>query len=302
MADPQVTVGLPFRDGGPWLELAVRSVLAQTFESWELLLVADAARPDEVARAASLAAVDPRVRLLHDGRGLGLATRLNQIAHAARAPLLARMDGDDVMHPRRLERQVRLLRDRADADLACSPIVVVDEATQPVGLRGEHGLGTTVAEVLGGAVPPHPTVMARTRWAREHPYLTGYDRAEDLALWLSVSGRAVCAVARLPLLFYREPRRVDWAKFQVSQRDRLRVIWRLARPRASRPVVWWHASRTLASFPAYRVAGWFGQQRRLLRRRSRALSSREHAWAVRILEQVAAHSFAARVSGVGRAG
>ena len=302
MADPQVTVGLPFRDGGPWLELAVRSVLAQTFESWELLLVADAARPEDVRRAATLAALDPRVRLVDDGRGLGLATRLNQIAHAARAPLLARMDGDDVMHPRRLERQVRLLRDRPDADLACSPIVVVDEATRPVGLRGERGLGATVAEVLGGAVPPHPTVMARTRWAREHPYLTGYDRAEDLALWLTVSGQAVCAVSRLPLLFYREPRRVDWAKFQVSQRDRLRAIWRLARPRAVRPVIWWHASRTLASLPAYRVAGWFGQQRLLLGRRSRPLSAREHSWAVRVLGEVSAGLVGGRTGRVGRAG
>ena len=301
MADPRVTVGLPFRDGGPWLELAVLSVLAQTFEAWELLLVADGARPDEVARAASLAALDPRVRLLDDGRGVGLATRLNQIALAARAPLLARMDGDDVMHPRRLERQVRLLRGRPDADLACGPIVIVDEATRPVGLRGERGLGVTAAEVLGGAVPAHPTVMARTRWAREHPYLTGYDRAEDLALWLSVSGRAVCAVSRLPLLFYREPRRVEWAKFRVSQRDRLRALWRLGR-RAGRPVVWWHTSRTLASLPAYRVAGWFGQQRLLLGRRSRPLTPREHAWALRVLDRLHALPPDLQAGRKGRAG
>ena len=286
MADPEVTVGLPFREGGPWLDLAVWSVLAQTLESWELLLVADGASSQDVARAAGLAALDPRIRLLDDGRGTGLAARLNQIARAARAPLLARMDGDDLMHPRRLERQARLLRDRPGADLACSPIVVVDESSRPVGLRGERGLGTTVAEVLGGAVPAHPTVMARTQWAREHPYLNGYDRAEDLALWLSVTGRAACVVSRVPLLFYREPRRVDWGKLRVSQRDRLRAIWHLARPRAPRSALWWHMSRTAASLPAYRLAGWLGQEGLLLRRRSRALRPREHAWAVRILDRV----------------
>ena len=125
-------------------------------------------------------------------------------------------------------------------------------------------------------------------------------RAEDLALWLSVSGRAVCAVTRSPLLFYREPRRVEWAKFRVSQRDRLRALWRLGRPRTRTPVIWWHASRTLASLPAYRVSGWFGQQRLLLRRRSRSLRPRERAWAVRVLERLLARPLELDASRAGR--
>ena len=76
-----VTIGIPFRDEGQMLELAIRSVFAQTYENWELILIDDGA--DDATRSIVESVRHDRVRLVGDGLNLGLATRLNQIARLA---------------------------------------------------------------------------------------------------------------------------------------------------------------------------------------------------------------------------
>lgn len=109
-APAQVSVALPVRDAERWLEEALASVLAQTEARLEVLAVDDGSsdRSGEILQA--FAARDRRVRVLStapDRRGLVAA--LNLAAEVASAPYLARMDADDVMHPRRLEAQVAAL-------------------------------------------------------------------------------------------------------------------------------------------------------------------------------------------------
>lgn len=93
---------LPVRDGGAWLREAVDSVLAQTFPDFELLVVDDGSRD---GAAGALKGLDPRIRVLRS-EGVGVATAANLGLQAARGAFIARMDGDDLCHPERLERQL----------------------------------------------------------------------------------------------------------------------------------------------------------------------------------------------------
>ena len=114
MKSPAVSILLPVRNAVRTLPDAVASLRAQTFTDWELLLVNDGSTDGGDTCMDALANEDPRIQVMHQPP-LGLVTALNRAAEIAKAPFIARMDADDLCHPRRLERQLEALR--ADPDL-----------------------------------------------------------------------------------------------------------------------------------------------------------------------------------------
>src|SRR3990172_8588478 len=94
---PLLTIGISFYNAERTLGDAIRSVFAQNICEWELILIDDGSKDRSLNIAKAI--VDPRVRVISDGKRMTLAPRLNQIAALAKAPLLARMDADDFMHP-----------------------------------------------------------------------------------------------------------------------------------------------------------------------------------------------------------
>ena len=92
------------RDGGPALARAVASIRRQTFRDWRLILVDDGSTDGAVERIADR---DPRILLVRQPP-LGLVAALQAAAARSDAPLIARMDADDVSHPRRFEEQLEL--------------------------------------------------------------------------------------------------------------------------------------------------------------------------------------------------
>ncbi|MGE0813397.1 MAG: glycosyltransferase [Vicinamibacterales bacterium] len=117
-APPLVSVVTIFKDAERFLALAVESVLLQSYDRWELLLVDDGSTDGSTALARRFAEEYPgRIRYLehddHGWRGMS-ATRNLGIRHA-RGELLAFLDADDVWLPEKLERQVALLTGTPDA-------------------------------------------------------------------------------------------------------------------------------------------------------------------------------------------
>jgi hypothetical protein len=110
---PAASVLMPVRDGEAWLAEAVASIRGQSFADWELLIVDDHSKDGSRTLAEGLAVDDARIRVV-SSEGEGLVAALNTGLAAARGPLLARMDADDIAHPQRLERQCALLAARPD--------------------------------------------------------------------------------------------------------------------------------------------------------------------------------------------
>ncbi len=101
---PVVSVIMAFHNAGRYLEDAMASVLAQSLQTLELILVDDASTDGSLALANQAAARDTRVRvLISDTRG-GVARARNRALDAARGDWIAIVDADDLLHPRRLER------------------------------------------------------------------------------------------------------------------------------------------------------------------------------------------------------
>jgi glycosyltransferase involved in cell wall biosynthesis len=89
--------------------LAVRSILSQTFQALELIVIDDGSSDSTPSILSALAATDGRIRLLSSG-GRGIVEALNLGIGHSRSDLIARMDADDIAMPERLERQIQFMR------------------------------------------------------------------------------------------------------------------------------------------------------------------------------------------------
>ena len=103
---PRVSVVMPVRNGERFLREAIDSTLAQSLTDLELVVVDDGSTDGTPSILDDSAERDPRVRVERQEQG-GLTVAINAGCGLARAPLIARMDADDVMLPDRLERQAR---------------------------------------------------------------------------------------------------------------------------------------------------------------------------------------------------
>ena len=115
---PKVTVGMGVYRGQQYIAEAITSVLAETFEDWELLLVDDCS-PDnsvEVIRTFN----DPRIKLLTNETNQGLVAVRNRIMAEARGTYVAWLDQDDLTFPSRLATQVTYLDTHPDIALCGS--------------------------------------------------------------------------------------------------------------------------------------------------------------------------------------
>lgn len=189
---PLVTVGLPFFDEQRHLGDAIRSVLAQSVTDFELLLVDDGSRDDSLAIARSF--TDSRIRVIADGKRRHLPARLNEIVRVARAPHVARMDADDVMHPTRLARQLEVFASRPSCDVVGTWVALVDREARVFAVCESSPLPPTARAALTQGILPHATVLGKRAWFAANPYDETLTRAEDRDLWCRTATTADFAV------------------------------------------------------------------------------------------------------------
>jgi len=284
-----VTIGIPIYNAERTLPDVLRSVFAQSLQDWELIMVDDGSTDGSLLIAQSVK--DGRVRVVTDGRNLGLENRLNQITQMARSPLIARMDADDLMHPERLAAQVYLLENHPELDAVDCGVLIIDGQGRPTGARPSRQLGTSPYEALQNTLMVHPSVTARAKWMLENPYDLAYPRAEDYELWVRTVARSQFSRIAVPLYFYRE---VGWEPFPflrkylksaVSVRAAIRKHGPglVGRRRVAQLLV-----RSYAKCLVFRACTVVGKQELLIRARSGELTPAERAEAEEIIRRVRA--------------
>ena len=223
-AAPLVTVAMSVRDNAGTIARAIRSVLAQTYPQFELVIVDDGSKDDTAAKIAGFD--DPRITLISDGETKGLAARVNQIVASARGTLIARMDGDDFSYPQRFERQVAFLQANPDTDLVGTSAIAFRSSGETLGafeVAASHDAICARPDI--GFAIPHPTWMGRTAWFQRFPYSCEIKRGQDQAKLLSSYKTSRFANLPEPLLGYRQ----EIPKISHITQSRLPYLKALAR-------------------------------------------------------------------------
>lgn len=201
-APPAVSVLLPVRNGGAFLRPALRSLLAQTMTDFEVIVLDDGSSDGSQQLARSFA--DERIRVVEDGRHMGLAARLNQGVQLARAGLVARMDADDICLPRRFALQQAYLAAHPEVDLVGCRVAVFRDSEILGLLPHAAGHEALVARPWHTIPLPHPTWMGRRAWFERHRYrIPEVLRAEDQDLLMRAAPTSRYACLPDVLLAYR---------------------------------------------------------------------------------------------------
>ena len=252
---PAVSIVMPMRDAAPWLGECLDSITSQTMDDLELVVVDDGSTDDGPGQVCRHSRKDPRVRLLANP-GRGLVSALNHGLASARAPLVARMDADDRMHPQRLEAQVGALAARPHLSLVACQVRAFPDDSLGAGMREymrwQNGClsETQVTSQIYVESPfTHPSVLFRRDAVQA---LGGYRDGpfpEDYELWLRMA-QAGLSMEKMPfeLLEWRQHgsslSRND-RRYAREAFDALRARYLSADPRLApgRPLVVWGAGR-----------------------------------------------------------
>ncbi len=200
--NPQLTIGISFKNPGKYFKLALQSVFAQTFTNWELILVDDGSKDDSLRLAKSIE--DQRVFIYSDGQCKGLNVRLNQMIQLANASYFFRMDADDIMHPQRLEKQYKLLTQYNENTVIGTDAYSINSNSNVDGFRSSQQIQKSGFDARHSFW--HPTVAASTAWFRKNPYIEEhiYKRSQDAELWCRTTSSTKFINLPEPLLYYRE--------------------------------------------------------------------------------------------------
>lgn len=112
---PLISILMPVHNVKPYLELAVKSVFAQTYPNWELIAIDDAST--DFSGEFIQRIQDPRIKLFRNEVNLGLPRSVNRAIENATGDYMARFDGDDMLVPERLEAQLAFAEANPDVDM-----------------------------------------------------------------------------------------------------------------------------------------------------------------------------------------
>lgn len=190
-SEPQISILLPVRNGSEFLEETLLSLKAQTFENFELILVDDGSTDATVEIANRCFAGDSRLRILNTGDEPGLVPALQLGLKASRSDCIARMDGDDIALPRRLELQYELLKASPELSIVTCQVESFSEEELGGGYRHYDAWLTTLRrhddfmrERFVESPLSHPTVMFRRQAILDLGGYRDLDWPEDYDLWL----------------------------------------------------------------------------------------------------------------------
>lgn len=199
---PQVSVVLPTRDRAGLLSRAIESVLDQTFQELELIVVDDASRDDSAATLERYAAADARIRVQRMEAPVGAAAARNVGIWLGRGAYVAFIDDDAEYLPRKLERQVSALLAEPQCGLVyCAAVYVGPDGRRHVlGSREAAGPSGRRRLLRRNSIDTSAVLVRREILNAAGGFDERLPRLQDWDLWLRLSLVTTFHFVRTPLV------------------------------------------------------------------------------------------------------
>lgn len=204
MNSPLISVLMPVKNAQDTVEEAVLSILHQTLENLELIVVDDGSTDGTRALLQKQMDANSRIRLF-TASGSGISDALNQALANARAPFVARMDADDISIRHRFKTQYKRFQEAPELVLLGSNVHKFCGATDtPWQSQPSPTKADILKQLQTRTTLMHPTIMARTSALRQvGGYRRLFDGAEDHDLFLRLSRVGEIEILPDTLLKYR---------------------------------------------------------------------------------------------------
>ncbi len=198
-----VSIITPSYNTAGYIADTIRSVQAQTYTNWELIIVDDCSGDDTDGVVRPFLA-DARICYLKNEKNSGAALSRNRGLQQAKGRWVAFLDSDDLWHPEKLERQVAFM-EKNDCQFSCTGYEEIDEAGEPLGIHVSAPGKITRLGMYAYCWPGCLTVMY-DRQALGLLQISDIRKNNDYAMWLRLCHRADCLYLPEELALYRKGR------------------------------------------------------------------------------------------------
>ncbi len=219
----KVSIIVPVYNAENYIEQTIKSVLAQSYENWELLLAENGSKDKSVEKIKQFD--DPRIRLIIMDGNVGAANARNEGMRQATGTYVCYIDADDLWHADKLKKQIAFMKEK-DAAFSFTGYEFGDENAVGTGKVVKVPSTLTYKQALSNTTIFTSTVMFDTRKiAKDKLYMPNV-KSEDSALWFRVLREGFIAYGlNENLVIYRRPAN----SLSSNKLEAMRRIWNLYR-------------------------------------------------------------------------
>lgn len=181
---PIVSIIMPAYNAALYLETAICSVVNQTMEDWELIVIDDCSTDDTPRIVAEFSRNDSRIDLITNEENIGVARTRNRGIELCRGKYIALLDSDDYWKPQMLEKMINRIEE-TKADITYCSYEIVGEQGEKVCNDFIVPITTSFEESIIRSVITCSTVLITAQLAKKHLFPTDIYH-EDIALWFQL--------------------------------------------------------------------------------------------------------------------
>lgn len=219
-----VSVILPVRNEGSYIGKTIESILGQTLQDFEIIIINDASIDDTYDIISKYALRDKRIIIINSDKKLGISGALNKGIAISKGEYIARVDAGDLCLPCRFEDQLRYLNENPDISILGAWAYLIDENEKII---GEWKFPARINNVLlygvGGII--HPSVIIRKYvFDKLGGYDIKYTVAQDFDLWARAMKNGF-NIGNIPkfLIYYRDNTGISYRSLRITTLDTLRI-------------------------------------------------------------------------------
>lgn len=218
-----ISVIMPAYNAMNTINEAIHSVLRQTYKNWELILIDDCSKDSTYEIAERFSKADPRIAVIQNKENLGVSITRNTGIAQANGSWIAFLDSDDIWRDDKLEKQVKIIEERKDADFIYTGSTFIDMAGNAVCYSLPVPEQVTYQMMLKQNLISCSSVLIQKQLMKRYP-MEHDDLHEDYAVWLQLLKNGYHAYGvNEPLIQYRisgnsksgNKRKAAWMTYKV---------------------------------------------------------------------------------------
>ena len=199
-----ISVVMPVFNGEKYLGEAIESILGQTFQDFEFLIITDPSKDRSLEICEDYAKKDSRIRIIPNRFSKNISGALNTGFEEAKGEFIARMDCDDISFQSRFEKQLKVFSDNPSVGVCATNGFNIDENGKPQSAPWWINDALPVKwRLMFETALAHPTVMFRCALIRSQKVKYADPPAEDFELWTRLAPLTEMVRTVEPLFYYR---------------------------------------------------------------------------------------------------
>jgi len=184
-----VTVVMPYFKKKNYVITSIKSVLAQTYKNFELIIVYDDEDMTDLEIIENIKKKDARIKIIVNSKNLGAGPSRNKAIEIARGDFLAFLDSDDIWEKKKIEIQINFMLEN-NFDFSSTSYFIIDEFDNIIDFRRTRQI-VTYNTLLKSCDVGLSTVMLKRKLITAESQFVGLKTKEDFVLWLIITKKNI---------------------------------------------------------------------------------------------------------------